>query len=240
MALTAQSVVQRVVGMLQDTTSIRWPVNELVRWLNDGQREVVAYRPDSMNTTATMTLSAGTRQSLSSATANAAGTDKLAVTPAKLLEISRNMAGTLSAVRLVAREILDAQTPGWHSLTGVATVLNYTFDSRDPKTFYVYPPATTAAKLEVMYAGYPTDVTEPADGALYSAVTGNISIPDIYANALLDYILYRAYSKDSEYAGNAARSQSHYGAFVNTMGVEVKATVAAAPQMKPGTGSGSA
>ena len=55
MALTAQSIVQRVVGMLQDTTSIRWPVNELVRWLNDGQREVVAYRPDSMNTTATMT-----------------------------------------------------------------------------------------------------------------------------------------------------------------------------------------
>ena len=31
MALTAQSIVQRVVGMLQDTTSIRWPVNELVR-----------------------------------------------------------------------------------------------------------------------------------------------------------------------------------------------------------------
>jgi len=235
MALTAQSIVQRVVGMLQDTTSIRWPVNELVRWLNDGQREVVAYRPDSMNTTATMTLSAGTRQSLSSATANASGTAPLTVSPAKLLEISRNMAGTLGAVRLVAREILDSQTPGWHNLTGVASILNYMFDARDPKTFYVYPPATTAAKLEVMYAGYPTDVTEPADGALYTAVAGNISIPDIYANALLDYILYRAYSKDSEYAGNAQRAQSHYGAFVNTMGVEIKATVAAAPQIKPGT-----
>ena len=86
-----------------------------------------------------------------------------------------------------------------------------------------------------MYAGYPTDVAEPADGALYTAVAGNISIPDIYANALLDYILYRAYSKDSEYAGNAQRAQSHYGAFVNTMGVEIKATVAAAPQIKPGT-----
>ena len=97
MALTAQSIVQRVVGMLQDTTSIRWPVNELVRWLNDGQREVVAYRPDSMNTTATMTLSAGTRQSLSSATANASGSAPLTVSPAKLLEISRNMAGTLGA-----------------------------------------------------------------------------------------------------------------------------------------------
>ena len=64
MALTAQSIVQRVVGMLQDTTSIRWPVNELVRWHNDGQREVVAYRPDSMNTTATMTLPITTRMTV--------------------------------------------------------------------------------------------------------------------------------------------------------------------------------
>ena len=107
MALTAQSIVQRVVGMLQDTTSIRWPVNELVRWLNDGQREVVAYRPDSMNTTATMTLSAGTRQSLSSATANASGSAPLTVTPAKLLEISRNMAGTLAQARTSLEERLN-------------------------------------------------------------------------------------------------------------------------------------
>jgi hypothetical protein len=226
MPLTAQSIILRVVGVLQDTTSIRWPANELVRWLNDGQREVVMYRPDSMNTTTTMTLVAGTRQTLAS----------LTPAPSKLIEITRNMAATSTkqAVRLVPRQILDAQTPGWHSLTGSVNILHYMFDPRDPKAFYVYPPATTAAQLEVMYAAFPTDVTEPADGALYSAVTGNISIPDIYGNALLDYILYRAYSKDSEYAGNAQRAQAAYAAFANTLGVEIRATVMVQPQMKPG------
>jgi hypothetical protein len=108
------------------------------------------------------------------------------------------------------------------------------FDARDPKTFYVYPPATILAQLEVMYSAYPTDIVEPIDGALYTAVVGNISLPDIYGNALLDYILYRAYTKDSEYAGNLQRAQAHYAAFANTMGVEVKSTVAVAPQLRPG------
>jgi len=229
MALTAQSIILRAVGVLQDTTSIRWPANELVRWLNDGQREVVMYRPDSMTTTTTITLAAGTRQTISALTPS----------PAKLIEITRNMASTSTkqAVRLVPRQILDAQTPGWHNLTGAVNILHYMFDPRDPKAFYVYPPATTSAQLEVTYAAFPTDVTEPADGALYSAVTGNVSIPDIYGNALLDYILYRAYSKDSEYAGNAQRAQASYAAFANTLGVEIKATVMVQPQMKPGAGA---
>ena len=42
-------------------------------------------------------------------------------------------------------------------------------------------------------------------------------------------MLYRAYTKDSEYAGNAARAQAHYGAFANALGVEVKATLAVGP-----------
>ena len=48
MAITAQSLIRRVVETLQDNTSIRWPVAELVRYLNDGQREVAIYRPDAV------------------------------------------------------------------------------------------------------------------------------------------------------------------------------------------------
>ena len=42
-------------------------------------------------------------------------------------------------------------------------------------------------------------------------------------------MLYRAYTKDSEYAGNAARAQAHYAAFANALGIEIKATVAVGP-----------
>lgn len=228
MPISAQSIVKRATDIIQDQTSVRWPANELVRWLNDGQREVVLYRPDALNTTATVTLAAGSRQDLDNMS--------LSPPPAKLIEITRNMAATSQkrAVRLVPRQILDAQIPAWHNLTGTVDIAHYMFDARDPKTFYVYPPATALAQLELMYGAFPADIAEPADGSTYSAVAGNIGLPDIYANALLDYILYRAYSKDSEYAGNAQRAVAHYQAFANTLGIEVKATVAVQPQSRPG------
>ena len=217
MPIPAQSVIRRCVETLQDNTSIRWPVSELVRYLNDAQREVILYRPDAAVTNASVPLVTGSRQNLP-------------VGGTKLVEVVRNSAGTKRAVRMVNREILDAQLPGWHAQAGVTEILHYMYDPREPRVFYVYPPAAaTGAAVDLSYASMPADIAEPAEGALYTAVTGNLGIPDIYGNAVQDYVLYRAYTKDSEYAGNAARAQAHYGAFANALGVEVKATVAMAP-----------
>jgi hypothetical protein len=226
MTISAQSIIRRATDLLQDQTSVRWPVPELVRWLNDAQRAIVKVRPDSMNTTTTMTLAAGTRQDLDNAS--------LTPPPAKLIEITRNMAATSTkgAVRLVPRQILDAQTPGWHNLAGSVNILHYMFDARDPKTFYVYPPATALAQLEVMYAAYPTDIAEPADGSLYTAVTGNLSLPDIYGDDVLNLVMFRAYSKDSEYAGNAERAMSYLNMVTASLGAEIAATVAVAPKQQ--------
>ena len=218
MSIAAQALIRRVVETLQDTTSIRWPVAELVRYLNDGQREIIVHRPDAMVTNASLTLTAGTKQSLPS-------------NGAKLIDVVRNSAGSKRAIRMCAREILDAQSPGWHNLSGVTEIVHFMFDPRDPKVFYVYPPAQSAgASVDLVYSALPTDIAEPAPGTDYSAVAGAISVPDIYSNALQDYVLYRAYTKDSQYAGNEARAQARYAAFANALGIEIKATVAVAPQ----------
>lgn len=216
MTITAQSVIRRCVETLQDTNSIRWPVDELVRYLNDGQREVALYRPDAMVTNAALTATAGTKQTLP---ANGA----------KLIEIIRNT-DSKKSIRLCNQEILDAQIPGWHALTPQADAVHYMYDPRDPRTFYVYPPVTGAASFDIVYSAYPADIAEPPPGANYTAVSGDLSLPDIYGNVVQDYVLYRCYTKDSEYAGNAARAQAHYAAFANALGAEIKATVAVQPQ----------
>ena len=219
MALTAQSIVRRVVDTLQDTTSVRWPIAELVRYLNDGQREVILYRPDASIKNATVTCVVGPKQSLPA-------------DGAKLIDILRNSAtgSNNSSVRLVPREILDTQIPNWYSITGNISTVHYTYDPRDPKVFFVYPPALVTTKVDITYSAYPTDVTEPAAGADYTDVTGNIDLPDIYGNIVLDYILYRAYTKDSEYAGNAQRAQAHYQALGNALGVEMQGLVGVTPK----------
>lgn len=230
MAISAQSIIRRVVETLQDSTSIRWPTNELVRYLNDGQREVALHRPDAMRANAAHPLVAGSRQTLP-----ANGT--------KLIEVIRNSSGSKRAITQTKREILDASTvnSGWHNLAGTTEVLHFTYDPRDPTTFYVYPPAAASgASVDLVYAAMPADVTEPADGALYTAVSGSISVPDIYGNVLQDYILYRSYTKDSAYAGNAARAQAHYTMFANALGIEIKATMAVSPVVASPNMSGDA
>ena len=202
MAVTVQSVIDRVQTVLQDTTGVRWPVvAELVLWINDAQREVALLKPDSSAANDTVTLSAGTKQSIPS------GGNRLS-------KAVRNMSAASSgtgkrSVRLVDREVLDAQTPDWHdpSVTGDAAhttiVKHYIYDEANPRNFYVYPGVAGNAYLEIIYSANPVTVAQ----------SGSLSIPDIYANAIMNYVLYMAYMKDAEYAGNAQRASSHFQIF---------------------------
>lgn len=204
MAVTVQSVIDRVQKTLQDTTGVRWPVvDELVLWVNDAQREIALLKPDASAKNTTITLAAGTKQEIPN-DGNA------------LLRVVRNMSAASNglgrrAVRIVQRDILDAQTPDWHNptVTGDAAhgtvVKHYIYDEQNPRNFYVYPGISTAntAFAEIIYSANPTTVTQ----------NGNLDIPDIYANAVMNYVLYMAYMKDAEYAGNQQRAASHYQLF---------------------------
>ena len=224
MIITAQSIIRRATDILQDQASVRWPVGELARYFNDAQRSVIKLRPDAMNTPATVTLAQGARQDLENM--------GLALPPAKLIEITRNMATSSNrdAVTKVDRGILDRQTPGWYAIAPSVNIIHYMFDPRDPKTFYTYPPATALAELEVMYCAFPVDIQEPADGSTWSDVTGNLSVPPIYADDVLDLILARAYSKDSEFAGNTQLAAAYTQKANASLAGEIAATVAVGPK----------
>ena len=144
MAVTVQSVIDRVQKTLQDTTGVRWPVvDELVLWVNDAQREIALLKPDASAKNVTVTLAVGTKQDIPS-------------DGNRLLRVVRNMSAASSGVgkragRIVSREVLDAQTPDWHDplVTGdaahVAVVKHYIYDEQNPRNFYVYPGVATAA-----------------------------------------------------------------------------------------------
>lgn len=195
MPISAQSIIQRVVKVLNDETSVRWTIPELARYFNDGQREIAALRPDSMSTRIMHPLVAGYKQSIPPN-----GT--------KLIDINANAVGTKGAVTLVASAILDSQMRNWRNIPGTAEILHYTYDPREPKSFEVYPPALSTAVLDLEYSAIPTDIPEPATGTIYTDVTGNFSMGDLFSNALQHYILFRCYSKDTEYTANAQRAEN--------------------------------
>jgi hypothetical protein len=195
--------------ILQDASQVRFPQAELMTFLNDAQREIVLHRPDSKTVNASVTCVAGSKQSLPS-------------TGLRLVDVVRNDGGR--AITQIARKILDETLPDWHNKTAdsVKKIEHFVYDSADPKSFYLYPNATTSMDIEIIYSIAPSDITYS------SSVT--ISLDDIYANAILDYMLYRAYQKDSEYAGNADRSMMHYSSFANALGMKSRADSAIDPQ----------
>jgi hypothetical protein len=209
MALTANDILLRAADIIQDQTNVRWPQDELLRYLNDARREIAVVRPDLYATTATVTLVAGTKQSLP--------TDGV-----RLIDVIRNMPGDVagSAIRVVEREILDAQKPSWHTETATALIKHFMYDERNPRVFYLYPPATVSHKIEITYGQTPTDIV------VLSTV---LSQEDVYTGAMVDYVCYRAFSKDSEYAGNAGRAQAHYGQFINSLGLGNKVSIGTSP-----------
>lgn len=202
--ILASAILNKVAVILQDTTNLRWPSTELLDWLNDAQREIALIKPDASVSTKSILLSAGTKQNLGSGTTGDA---------IMLLKVIRNMgtSGTTAgnAIRAVSGEILDAQQPAWHTTTATTSVTHIIYDPRNPKQFYVYPPNTGTGYVEVMYSSTPATV---------ASTSSTITVDDVFANAMVDYILYRAYSKDVEYAGNAERALKHYQAFANSLG----------------------
>jgi hypothetical protein len=202
--IVASSLISRASILLQDTTNIRWTQDELLGWLNDGQREIVLIKPNACVKNQALPLVAGTKQSLPD--------DSLS-----LIDVTRNLGvnGTTPgpAIRVCSREILDAQLPNWHTLAGNATVKHYMYNPMDVKHFYVYPPqpATGTAQVELIYAYSPADI----------AIGAAISVDDIYATALVNYVLFRAYSKDTEYAANASLASAYYQAFTALLGAKV-------------------
>ena len=62
--LTGTNLLDRIRDTLQDTTSVRWTEAELLRYINDAQREIVNFRPESSATTTNVQLVTGTKQTL--------------------------------------------------------------------------------------------------------------------------------------------------------------------------------
>lgn len=210
--MLASDIINRARIVLNDADGVRWLDAELLNWINDGQRVIALVRPDASVANSSVALSVGTKQTIPA--------DGL-----RLLDVVRNVGADGSggrAVRHVDRDILDTQNPSWHADSGQTTIKNYVYDNRDPKTFYVYPPAASGARVEVMYSKNPTDA---------ASAGATLSVADIYADPLLNYVLHRAYSKDAEFAQNAALSGSYLQIFQSMLGIKTSKDAAYSPDL---------
>lgn len=223
--MLASDLFDRAQRIMLDETNVRWPLPELCMWLNDAQREVVLQKPNALSKTVVMKLEQGTYQALPG--------DYL-----KLLRVVRNITAETPyrqggrAVRIVSREILDTQSPYWHD--GAMTpfkrdVKHVCFDEQDQRAFYVYPGNDGTGSVELVVSVQPAAIKPTGDANELDSYRVPIELQDIYGNALLDFILYRGYAKDAQFAGAAERAVLHYQQFANSLGMKVQLDVQLSP-----------
>ena len=191
----ASSILNRVRIQLIDTgTERRWTDVELLYWLSDGQRAIVAALPHAAYRVSIINLVGGTRQVLPD-------------DAYRLLDIVRNQ--TNSGVpgapcTSIDRAILDRQYLDWHTGASQPSALHWTYNPVDPQAFYVFPRNDGTGSLEVVYSYMPSDVLSTTD---------QINIRPIYQTPLVDYVMFRAHSKDSDFAAGQAVAASYLQAF---------------------------
>lgn len=215
MAFTARSVIQSAQATLQDAGGVRWLLPELLGYLNAGTREIALQKPTATAVTTTISLASGTRQEL----------------PAgyhRLLSAIRNTDNG-RAITPVVREILDMQIPGWHSNAVMpynATVAHVMDDPFDTSVFHVCPGNDGNGEIDVIMSRLPVPIPTPANQLDIEAYSADVQVPDIYENCLVDYVCYRAFSKDINVAGAAQRAQAHYGLFQQALGIKAQIDMA--------------
>lgn len=212
--ITAQSIINQAATQLLDNSNIRWTRAELLSWVNLGQKQIVIMSPNATNKVAVYQLVSGTRQSIPS-------------DGWTLLDVIRNMGtdGTKPgrAVRQVSEDLLDNFNPNWHSALPATVAQNVIFDQQDQTVFYVYPPNNGRGYVQVNYSPVPVPIT---------AESQTIGISDIFEPVLVDYVLYRACSKDAEYAPGLQLAAGYLQTFMTSMQAKTNSELANSPNQK--------
>ena len=200
----AIAIINDAAVFLNDVALTRWSQSELLSWINAGQLEIATLVVNSNAVTVPHILQPGAIQG---------GPDDAI----RIVEFVRNMGPTGTtpgaAIRQIDRKTMDRYFPTWTEDTPSSTVVHAMYDAVDNNsTFYVWPPQPAEPQyIEIIYAQIPPQIPNYAIGT-------KITIMDYYRNALLDYVLYRAFAKDSDSANQAQRSQNHYQMFMQAIG----------------------
>ena len=152
---------------------------------------------------------------------------------AELAPLSR--AAKDAALHAIA-DALDAQAPYWHDPRQTLyknEVRQFVFDEESPRSFYVYPGNDGTGKVEAVLSELPAVIAASGDPTLLASYGQDIGLQDVYLSAILDFVLFRAMSKDDD-AGNPAGAVAHYQAFATAVGLKTQVEGANSPNARPG------
>lgn len=202
--ILASAIISPARSILLDPDADWFSDADLLAALNRAERRILLIRPELNNSRVTLELDAGVAQVLpTNATA--------------LLDIYQNTASKRRA-RQTSRAMLEHLNDRWSAATGQTEVIHWTADLRSKLRYDVYPPNDGTGQLEALIGTVPTAI---------ASTSGAINLNDIYETPLLCYVLFEAFSVNSEKQDVAkAVSWENRGSQLLGMNAQTGATLA--------------
>jgi hypothetical protein len=186
---TAALLLSEIRDQLQDTdpTAYRWSDSVLLTYLSAGERECAALRPEASATLVLHTVS---------------DTDAHREIPDdgnSLIDVVCNVASDGKSrggtIRMGDIRVLDAMDPNWRVTPGTNRSADgyydlFIFDDREPWAFYLYPRPIAGKNVFILYSQDPPELL---------ATTQTLTVTPHYNNAVIEWALFRALSREGRY-----------------------------------------
>lgn len=227
---TAQDILTNASLLLTDEGFVHWTLPDLCTWLNYGLDAITLQKPSASAQTVNVELVRGTLQTLPDGYVS-------------ILRPIRNMRGQNAdreprrRLTVVSEQSLTGFNPSWddeYSVPYRQQAKHFIFDEANPKAFYVYPGNDGTGVIEMVLSAIPTKITATGDVNKAESYATPIPLDETYHDALLDYVLYRAWAKDGQYAGSAQRAVLHYQQFASALGIKVSVEANTSPNTRTG------
>lgn len=193
MGLKLQTPIATARGILQDPDGVRYSDADLLVYANDALDVLVEVQPQWFERRQTLLATpSSVAQELSEVTL---GHAVRAVTD---VVYSYDITGS-GAVSEADPAVLDAFSPGWRNDSTIAgRAIHWLRDRTDPRKFGVYPMAhALLSTFDVVYVMVPPEYTAAQDTGL----------PIHLSDAVSDYIVHRAESRDDEHINSNRAAQ---------------------------------
>lgn len=213
MAGTVGDLAREVAQLLSDAEEgfemQQWTEGELIEYANDAAIQFVMLRPDLASTSRKVELEPGARQQL----------------PDEATHFYR-VDGTLDSFGRVTGQPTQSGyeaarvAANWFAPLACAprgspyVVRSFSLDLIEQTAFYVEPPVPPGQKVAVM-VNY-TAVPE------HAGAKDPLPMPERFHNAAIEWMLYRAYSKEQDSQSSTANATAHQNSFYSLIGLSQK------------------
>ncbi len=189
MPITVKNLIDRISRDLIDLRNVRWSRPELIDFMNDAIAAIVIRRPDLSRATAVVATSSNTV---------ALPTDAYQILAVNHID---NVAATFVSINK-----LNQLYPEWRTTVGAPVC--WTRNELDETTLFLYPAPQEQVNVEVVYSRTLKVTDESAA----------FPLSEVYEGVVADFVMYRAYNKDSLNPAEGQKAQLHLQAFATALG----------------------